>query len=80
MSAYDFDFCVIGGDVRAARLAVQRWARVALAEAQGVDGLGGTCVNFVCIPKKLYSYAAHYAEAAVEACGYGWQSETPTLD
>ena len=83
MSAYDFDFFVIGGGsggVRAARLAAQRGARVALAEAQGVDGLGGTCVNLGCIPKKLYSYAAHYAEAAVEARGYGWQSETPTLD
>lgn len=83
MSAYDFDFFVIGGGsggVRAARMAAQRGVRVALAEAQGVDGLGGTCVNVGCIPKKLYSYAAHYAEAAVEAQGYGWQSEMPTLD
>lgn len=83
MSEFDFDLFVIGGGsggVRAARLAAQRGARVALAEAQGVDGLGGTCVNVGCIPKKLYSYAAHYAKAAVEARGYGWQSKTPTLD
>lgn len=83
MSAYDFDFFVIGGGsggVRAARLAAQRGVRVALAEAQGVAGLGGTCVNVGCIPKKLYSYAAHYAQAAVEARGYGLQSEVPTLD
>jgi glutathione reductase (NADPH) len=83
MSRYDFDFFVIGGGsggVRAARLAAQRGVRVALAEVKGMGGLGGTCVNAGCIPKKLYSYAAHYAEAAVEARGYGWQSETPTLD
>jgi glutathione reductase (NADPH) len=83
MSEFDFDLFVIGGGsggVRAARLAAQRGARVALAEAEGMDGLGGTCVNVGCIPKKLYSYAAHYAEAAFEARGYGWQSETPTLD
>ena len=83
MSTYDFDLFVIGGGsggVRAARMAAQRGARVALGEAQGVPGLGGTCVNVGCIPKKLYSYAAHYAEAAVEARGYGWQMERPTLD
>ena len=83
MSTYDFEFFVIGGGsggVRAARMAAQRGVRVALAEAQGLKGLGGTCVNVGCIPKKLYSYGAHYAEAAVEAQGYGWQSELPVLD
>ncbi|MGQ9724726.1 MAG: glutathione-disulfide reductase [Tepidimonas sp.] len=83
MSGFDFDLFVIGGGsggVRAARMAAQRGARVALAEAQGLDGLGGTCVNLGCIPKKLYSYAAHYAEAFEEARGYGWQVDEPTLD
>lgn len=83
MSSDDFDLFVIGGGsggVRAARMAAQRGVRVALAEAQGLSGLGGTCVNLGCIPKKLYSYAAHYAESAAEARGYGWQSETPVLD
>lgn len=68
----DFDLFVIGGGsggVRAARMAAQRGARVALAE---IADLGGTCVNAGCIPKKLYSYAAHYAEAFEEAPGYGW--------
>ena len=72
MATYDFDLFVIGGGsggVRAARMAAQRGVRVALAE---VAELGGTCVNVGCIPKKLYSYAASYADAFEEAAGYGW--------
>lgn len=83
MTAFDFDFFVIGGGsggVRAARMAAQRGVRVALAEAQGVAGLGGTCVNVGCIPKKLYSYAAHYAESFQESLGYGWKGDAPQLD
>ena len=83
MTAFDFDFFVIGGGsggVRAARMAAQRGARVGMAEMLGTDGLGGTCVNVGCIPKKLYSYAAHYAEAAEEAHGYGWEGPHPTLN
>ncbi|HEX5806588.1 MAG TPA: glutathione-disulfide reductase [Macromonas sp.] len=83
MNAYDFDLFVIGGGsggVRAARMAAQRGVRVALAEALGTDGLGGTCVNVGCIPKKLYSYAAHYAEAFEEAAGYGWEVPQTRLD
>lgn len=84
MNTYDFDLFVIGGGsggVRAARMAAQRGARVALAEMLGDDGLGGTCVNVGCIPKKLYSYAAHYGEGFHEAAGYGWTLEDqPRLD
>ena len=83
MSAYDFDALVIGGGsggVRAARMAAQRGVRVALVEALGTDGLGGTCVNVGCIPKKLYSYAAHYAEAFHESQGYGWEGRPPSLN
>ena len=44
-------------------------AKVALAE----DGrFGGTCVNVGCIPKKLFSYAAHFREDFEIARGYGW--------
>ena len=77
---FDFDLFVIGagsGGVRAARMAAQKGARVAIAEAAE---LGGTCVNVGCIPKKLYSYAAGYAEAFEEAAGYGWVLERPQLD
>jgi glutathione reductase (NADPH) len=79
-SKYDFDLFVIGGGsggVRAARMAAQRGARVAIAE---VAAWGGTCVNVGCIPKKLYSYAAHYAEAFTEAAGFGWRVGEPRFD
>jgi len=82
-SPFDFDLFVIGGGsggVRAARMAAQRGARVGLAETLGTDGLGGTCVNVGCIPKKLYSYAAHYGEAFEESHGFGWQGEKPTFN
>ncbi len=78
---FDADLFVIGGGsggVRAARMAASRGARVVLAEAGGVAGLGGTCVNVGCIPKKLYSYAAHYAEAFEESHGFGWQGDAAT--
>jgi len=66
------DLFVIGGGsagVRAARMAAQRGARVVLAEGAA---LGGTCVNVGCIPKKLYSYAAHFADDFRDAAGFGW--------
>ncbi len=78
MASFDFDLFVIGGGsggVRAARMAALRGARVALAEQGGTKGLGGTCVNLGCIPKKLYSYAAHYAESFQESHGFGWEGE-----
>ena len=80
MSDFDFDLFVIGGGsggVRAARMAAQRGARVGLAE---VAAMGGTCVNLGCIPKKLYSYAAHFAESFEESHGFGWVGEAPRLD
>jgi glutathione reductase (NADPH) len=73
MRTFDFDLFVIGGGsggVRAARMSAQRGARVALAECAE---LGGTCVNVGCIPKKLYSYAAGYAESFEESAGFGWR-------
>jgi glutathione reductase (NADPH) len=79
-SAEEFDLFVIGagsGGVRAARMAAQAGARVAVADDAP---LGGTCVNLGCIPKKLYSFAAHYAEAFEESQGYGWSAQTPVLD
>ncbi len=80
MAEFDCDLFVIGagsGGVRAARMAAQRGVRVIVAEAAA---LGGTCVNVGCIPKKLYSYAAHFAEAFEEAEGFGWDIEKPKFD
>lgn len=80
MSDFDCDLFVIGGGsggVRAARMAAQRGARVLLAEAAA---LGGTCVNVGCIPKKLYSYASHYASDFHDAAGFGWHVQPPRFD
>jgi glutathione reductase (NADPH) len=83
MQEFDTDLFVIGGGsggVRAARMAAQRGGRVVLAEAAGTGGLGGTCVNVGCIPKKLYSYAAHYGEGFEESHGFGWEGSAPKLN
>lgn len=56
--------------MRAGRIAASLGAKVGLAEERY---MGGTCVNVGCIPKKLYSYAAHYAKDFADARGYGWQ-------
>ena len=80
MSDALFDLFIIGagsGGVRAARMAAQRGARVAVAEDAA---LGGTCVNVGCIPKKLYSFAAHYAESFEEAHGFGWSVGASSFD
>jgi glutathione reductase (NADPH) len=72
MKDYDFDLFVIGagsGGVRASRMAASFGARVAVAEDLY---LGGTCVNVGCVPKKLFAYAAHFAEDIEDARGYGW--------
>lgn len=73
MIDFDYDFFVIGGGsggVRASRIAAGLGARVGLAEERY---LGGTCVNVGCIPKKLFSYASHYAQDFEDARGYGWE-------
>ena len=75
-----FDLFIIGAGsagVRAGRMAAQRGARVAVAEDAA---LGGTCVNLGCIPKKLYSFAAHYHDSFEEAAGFGWSVAAPSFD
>lgn len=81
MSDFDYDLFVIGagsGGVRAARTAAATGMRVAVAEDRY---LGGTCVNVGCVPKKLYSYAAHFHEAFEDAGGFGWElAEAPRFE
>jgi glutathione reductase (NADPH) len=50
---------------------------VAIAES---DRFGGTCVNVGCIPKKLFSYAAHFREDFQVARGFGWTVGEPRFD
>ncbi|WP_119388920.1 glutathione-disulfide reductase [Taklimakanibacter lacteus] len=80
MTQYDYDLFVIGagsGGVRAARIAAQHGAKVAVAEEYRV---GGTCVIRGCVPKKLFVYASHYAEAFEDAVGFGWTTEKVSFD
>jgi len=70
--AFDYDLFVIGGGsggVRAARVAAQGGAKVALAEE---DRYGGTCVQRGCVPKKLMVFASEYPGHMEDAQAYGW--------
>lgn len=40
-----------------------------------VAGLGGTCVNVGCIPKKLMHQAALLGQAVQDSRNYGWKIE-----
>jgi len=80
MPKYDYDLFTIGagsGGVRASRFAAGFGARVAIAEDRY---LGGTCVNVGCIPKKLFSYAAHFHGDFEDAAAYGWRPGEPAFD
>ena len=43
-------------------------------------GLGGTCVNVGCVPKKLMTYGAHYTHDVHDAANYGWEIPQPKLN
>ena len=80
MSEFDYDLFVIGGGsggVRACRIAAGLGARVACAEERY---FGGTCVNAGCVPKKLFSYAAHYREDFEDSLGFGWDASQVSFD
>src|ERR1043165_7767045 len=77
---YDYDLFVIGGGsggVRAARIASQAGARVAIAEEYRI---GGTCVIRGCVPKKFLVYGAEFAQFFSDAAGYGWSVTDPKFD
>jgi glutathione reductase (NADPH) len=63
--------------VRASRVSASYGAKVAVAESHL---FGGTCVNVGCIPKKLFSYAAHWREEFEIAQAYGWTTAEPRFD
>jgi glutathione reductase (NADPH) len=79
MNRFDYDLFTIGagsGGIRASRISHHLGARVGIAENYRI---GGTCVIRGCVPKKLLSYAAHYAEDFEDARGYGWSIEGATF-
>ncbi|MFW8594629.1 glutathione-disulfide reductase [Cribrihabitans neustonicus] len=78
--SFDYDLFVIGGGsggVRAARVAAQEGAKVALAEE---DRYGGTCVIRGCVPKKLMVFASEYSDALEDARSYGWDVRRGSFD
>jgi glutathione reductase (NADPH) len=80
VAQHDYDLFTIGGGsggVRASRMSASFGARVAVAEERW---FGGTCVNVGCIPKKLFSYAAHFAESFHDAAGFGWSVGEASFD
>ncbi|SDG33995.1 glutathione-disulfide reductase [Pelagibacterium luteolum] len=81
--AQKFDLIVIGGGsggVRAARMAAQFGAKVAIVEEYRY---GGTCVIRGCVPKKLFVYASRFGEMFDIAPSFGWTVDAkfdwPTL-
>ena len=81
---YDYDLFVIGGGsggISAARYACEAGKKVGVADfvkptpAGTKWGLGGTCVNVGCIPKKLMHYAAVVAEARKDQELSGWSPD-----
>ena len=63
--------------MRASRVSASYGAKVAIAESHL---FGGTCVNVGCIPKKLFSYAAHFRDELKDAADFGWQVAEPDFD
>eukprot|EP00011_Vannellida_sp_DIVA3-517-6-12_P002753 CAMPEP_0114628306 /NCGR_PEP_ID=MMETSP0168-20121206/12751_1 /TAXON_ID=95228 ORGANISM="Vannella sp., Strain DIVA3 517/6/12" /NCGR_SAMPLE_ID=MMETSP0168 /ASSEMBLY_ACC=CAM_ASM_000044 /LENGTH=487 /DNA_ID=CAMNT_0001839681 /DNA_START=241 /DNA_END=1704 /DNA_ORIENTATION=- len=79
---YDYDLFVIGGGsggISCARRAAQLGKKVGCADfvkpsPQGTQwGLGGTCVNVGCIPKKLMHHGATIGEHHQDAAHFGWK-------
>ncbi|XP_011632561.1 thioredoxin reductase 2, mitochondrial isoform X2 [Pogonomyrmex barbatus] len=85
---YTYDLLVIGGGsggLAAAKEAVGLGAKVAVLDYVTPSpigttwGLGGTCVNVGCIPKKLMHQAALLGEAIHEAATFGWQLDPKAI-
>jgi len=86
-TAYDYDLFVIGGGsggLACSKEAVEFGAKVAVADfvtptPLGTSwGIGGTCVNVGCIPKKLMHQSALLGEAINDSREYGWKVEEGT--
>uniref|UniRef100_A0A452UFM2 Thioredoxin reductase 3 n=1 Tax=Ursus maritimus TaxID=29073 RepID=A0A452UFM2_URSMA len=81
-SAYDYDLIVIGGGsggLACAQEAAILGKKVMVLDfvvpsPQGTSwGLGGTCVNVGCVPKKLMHQAALLGQALSDARKFGWE-------
>lgn len=80
---YDYDLVVIGGGsggLACSKKAASLGAKVACLDfvvptpAGASWGLGGTCVNVGCIPKKLMHQGALLGEALADSREFGWKT------
>jgi len=87
--SFDYDIVVIGGGsggLAASKEASRLGKKVAVCDfvqpspAGTTWGLGGTCVNVGCIPKKLMHQAALLGEAVKDAKSFGWGVEPAVHD
>ncbi|GFS52899.1 thioredoxin reductase 1, cytoplasmic [Trichonephila inaurata madagascariensis] len=78
---YDYDLIVIGGGsggLAASKEAAKLGKKVAVLDfvtptpVGTTWGLGGTCVNVGCIPKKLMHQAAILGQAIKDSANFGW--------
>lgn len=85
-TAAAFDLVVIGGGsggVACSKAAAVLGARVAMLDfvapsPQGTTwGVGGTCVNVGCIPKKLMHTAALHGDSITASRRFGWEVAQP---
>ena len=83
--SYDYDLFVIGGGsggISCAKTSAKLGKKVAVADfvkpsPMGTSwGLGGTCVNVGCIPKKLLHFAALSGEMRHDQNSCGWTVDT----
>uniref|UniRef100_A0A8P0SZV1 Thioredoxin reductase 1, cytoplasmic n=1 Tax=Canis lupus familiaris TaxID=9615 RepID=A0A8P0SZV1_CANLF len=81
---YDYDLIIIGGGsggLAAAKEAARYNKKIMVLDfvtptPRGTRwGLGGTCVNVGCIPKKLMHQAALLGQALQDSRNYGWSTE-----
>jgi len=78
---YNFDLAVLGGGsggLACAKEAAKHGAKVVVFDLvqptpqKTTWGIGGTCLNVGCIPKKLMHTASIYGELMEDAQNYGW--------
>jgi len=88
LDSYDYDLVVIGGGsggLAASKRAAELGATVAVLDyvcpspPGNTWGLGGTCVNVGCIPKKLMHQSALLGQAAKDMPPFGWEYDTASL-
>ena len=83
------DFAVIGGGsggLAAAKAAAALGAKTVVFDYVKPSphgskwGLGGTCVNVGCVPKKIFHYAALIGESLHDAHALGWANRSPATE